>query len=78
MVANVVYTDMQSSLAVIVIKHALAVHNLNHVWMEFGYYKGLLKHTEVVYVFIAVMFFFISFQQRSAKLAPPDRIFPKL
>lgn len=31
MVTNVVYTDMQSSLAVIVIKHALAVHNLNHV-----------------------------------------------
>lgn len=57
MVTNVVYTDMQSSL-VIVIKHALAVHNLNHVWMEFGYYKGLLKHTEVVYVFIAVTFFY--------------------
>lgn len=31
MVTNVVCTDTQSSLAVMVIKHALAVHNLKHV-----------------------------------------------
>lgn len=42
--------------------------------MEFGYYKGLLKHTEVVYVFIAVIFF-VSFKQRSAKLAPQTEYF---
>lgn len=42
---------------------------------EWNLDKGLLKHTEVVYVFIAVTFFFISFKQRSAKLAPQKEYF---